>query len=130
MAMVGEIVVDASAALAFLRNEPGGERVPSFLARGTMSVVNYAEVAQRFWRDDLDPTQRLADLTDLGLQVVRLESDVALLAAELIRKTKPFGCSLADRICLAEGLVRNLPVLTADRPWDQIGLTVRIERLR
>ena len=41
------VVVDASALLAWLRNEPGGEVVESVFDVAVMSAANAAEVAER-----------------------------------------------------------------------------------
>jgi PIN domain nuclease of toxin-antitoxin system len=130
VAVVGEIVIDASAALAFVRKEPGGARAPSFLAVGIMSAVNHAEVAQRFWRENVDPRPYLDELSNIGLLVVATERETAEIAGEIIRQTSPFGVSLADRICLAEAIRRKLPVLTADRPWAKLGLSIDVHQLR
>ncbi len=124
------VVVDASAALAFLRNEPGGELAPPFLASGMMSAVNYAEVVQRFWRDGQDPEAYLKTLAETGLTIVAAEMSVARAAGELERQTKRLGLSLADRFCLAEALQRKLPVVTTDRPFSELNLGIEIKCLR
>lgn len=38
--------------------------------------------------------------------------------------------ALADRACLALALDRDLPVLTADRVWTQLGLPLDIRLIR
>jgi len=38
--------------------------------------------------------------------------------------------SLADRACLATAQYYNLIVLTADRPWKNLELDIRIEFIR
>ena len=38
------IVLDASALLAYLQDEPGGERVKAVLGQAVLSAVNWAEV--------------------------------------------------------------------------------------
>jgi ribonuclease VapC len=124
------VVVDSSAALAFLRTEPGGELALPFLASGIMSAVNFAEVVQRFWRDGHDPEPYLDALSKTGLTVVAAEISVAHMAGALERQTKPWGLSLADRFCLAEALHRGLPVVTTDRPLSELNLGIEIKRLR
>ena len=39
-----EAVLDASALLALLRNEPGAERVKSVLRNSAMTTINYGEI--------------------------------------------------------------------------------------
>ena len=41
------VVLDASALLAYLRQEPGGEMVDGLLAESVMTSVNWAEVVQK-----------------------------------------------------------------------------------
>jgi len=38
--------------------------------------------------------------------------------------------SFADRVCLGLGLDRQLPVLTGDRAWANLGLPLQIELIR
>jgi PIN domain nuclease of toxin-antitoxin system len=40
--------------------------------------------------------------------------------------TRQAGLSLGDRACLALGLTRGLPVLTADRVWAQLDVGVEV----
>jgi ribonuclease VapC len=44
--------------------------------------------------------------------------------------TRHLGLSLADRACLALGRLRRLPVLTTDRAWRSLHISVRIEVIR
>ncbi len=125
-----EIVIDASAALAYLRREAGGELMEPFLAGGIMSAVNYAEVTQRFWRSGENPQQYLDILEKSGLKVVEPDILVARIAGDLEQLTKSRGVSLGDRFCIAEAMHRNLPVLTTDRPWSDLVLPIEVKRLR
>ena len=123
-------VLDASAALAFLLAERGGELVAPHLGLSLISAVNFAEVAQRFWRLGYDPEPHLDRLLGEGLQVADADMLAARLAADLERVTKPFGLSLADRFCLALALDRAWPVLTTDRPFGRLGLPLTIVLIR
>jgi PIN domain nuclease of toxin-antitoxin system len=122
--------VDASAALAFLLGENGADVVTPFLPGGLMSAVNLAEVAQRCWRLGQDPTPYVDRLTAMGLRIVDADAFAARLAADLERLTRRFGLSLADRFCLALALDHSLPVLTADRPFQKLGLPINIVLIR
>ena len=44
---MAEAVLDASALVAFLRNEPGGEKVAVVLTRSWISAVNLAETISK-----------------------------------------------------------------------------------
>jgi PIN domain nuclease of toxin-antitoxin system len=51
-------------------------------------------------------------------------------AAGLIVLTKPAGLSLGDRACLALATTLDLPVVTADRAWSRVGLSLQISLIR
>jgi ribonuclease VapC len=125
-----ETVIDASAALCYVRRERGWENFPAYLPLGVMSVVNYAEVVQRLLRENANGTARAQALLDAGLRLADADHDAAVSAAALEGATRRQGVSLADRFCLSLGIRRGLPVLTADRPWDDLGLPVEIKLLR
>ena len=48
------VVLDASALLAFLHDEPGGERVSHALEGGCVSTVNWCEVLQKSLQRNVD----------------------------------------------------------------------------
>jgi PIN domain nuclease of toxin-antitoxin system len=124
------VVLDASALLAVLFEEPGADEVAKLLPHVDLSAVNYAETLTK----SLDRGKSLADavglLNRLRLSVVPFDAELAAVAASLRPATKPLGLSLGDRACLALGLARHLPVVTADRNWKQlkVGVTVRCVR--
>jgi ribonuclease VapC len=110
-------ILDASALLAFLFDEPGAEPVAEVLDRASISTVNWVEVAQHSrdrGNDVLDARERL---TKAGLQIVPLSVEDAEGAAELRGATRKLGLSLADLCCLAFARRTGLPVLTADSAW-------------
>lgn len=129
-------VLDASALLAYLRQEPGGERVREAIAGGcSMSVVNVVEVLSIEASTGIDPADLLAELRGVGvvdgaLTVHPVGDDDAIEAARLRPLTRSAGLSLGDRLCLA--LARRLGgvALSADRPWGKLKLDVAIELIR
>jgi PIN domain nuclease of toxin-antitoxin system len=130
MALDGETVIDSSSALCFLLRERGWEVFSDFVPAGIMSVVNYAEVVQRLLREDANAELRAGALVVAGLRLIDVDLDVAIGAARLESSTRKQGISLGDRICLALGIERKLPVLTADKPWKDLRLPVEIKLLR
>jgi PIN domain nuclease of toxin-antitoxin system len=130
MALGTEIVIDASSALAFLLRERGWQDVPAFLRTGIMSTVNYAEVVQRVRRDGANADVCLPALLREGLVMVDADAATARMAGELEALTRSKGVSLADRFCLALAMQHGSPVLTADRPWKHLGLSVEVKLLR
>lgn len=109
-------VLDSSALLAFLLDEPGGDVAERALeSEGRISAANWAEVAQKTGRErDAWPLAREV-LLSFGLQVEPVTQADAETAAALW-PTAP-SLSLADRLCLALGTRLGAEVLTADRAW-------------
>ena len=129
-------VLDASALLAYLRGEAGSEIVEVALGLGAViSSVNYAEVLSRLVDvgeapEKADQRLRERGLLDSLLTVVPLGEDDGVTIAQLRPLTRNQGLSLGDRACLATGLRRGWPVLTADWGWEavDVGVTVRLIR--
>jgi len=126
------VVFDASAVLAYLRDEAGaaavGEVLDGWVANASatpfVSAVNWIEIAQRV----TDP-RTLAELGTV-LDVVPFDRDTAGIAAALFPSTRKLGLSLADRACLALAMQKSVPVLTADREWVRVRLDVEIRQIR
>jgi ribonuclease VapC len=127
-------VLDASALLAYLRNEPGGDRVPRAILTGqaVMSTANFAEVATWFARNGADESFIRSLRDRLVFPLVPLDDDLAIRAALLEPLTRASGLGLGDRICLALAGRLGVPAVTADRPWTgpaaQAGITLELIR--
>ena len=123
-------VLDASALLAFLFREAGGEEVGTVLVDSCMSTVNLAEVLSRFARDGHDPTVVSARIGDLPVEIVPFSMRHAELAAALLPLCRPLGLSLGDRACLAVAIDRRAAAWTADRSWLDLVSEVEIHSIR
>jgi PIN domain nuclease of toxin-antitoxin system len=133
---VSKIVFDASAVLAMILKEPGGERVESALdatSQGSadeiaISSVNWCEVLTRLQRSPASLTpEELAGILS-GVEVVPFERSGAELAAQL-NLAAPF-ISLGDRACLALAFARKAVAWTTDRTWNRVKAGALIELLR
>lgn len=123
-------ILDASGVLAYLRREPGHERVRAALRRGAIiSTVNLAEVYAKVAERGLSTREVGARLRALGLEALAFQEDDAVESAALYPEGRALGLSLGDRACLALGRRLNLPVLTADRAWKGMP-GVKVELLR
>lgn len=123
-------VLDASALLAFLHDEPGAARVRDALEGGSVSAVNWAEVVQKASRRGVEVTGMREEFEDIGVVFEPFTPEQAEVAARLWERTRTRGLSLADRACLALGMERRVAVLTADREWVELELGVRIILVR
>ena len=127
---MASIVFDASAILAHLNNEPGSERVASFLGDALICTVNLAEIVSKLVERGASLTLIRSALSRYGLEVALFDEDLAERTGALRAKTKAFGLSLGDRACLALAERSRLPVLTADRMWKDLGLHIGVQILR
>ena len=123
-------VFDASAVLAIVNNEPGGDAARSRLEGASMSLVNAIEVGTKLMDKGL-PYERAWEAIDLlDISLVELDFDLAMSATVLRSATKERGLSLADRVCLALAMRDDLPAVTADRTWAELHLPCKIELIR
>ena len=129
-------VLDSSALLAWLFNEPGKEHVSTALKKGCLiNTVNWTEVVQKSIDRGMSSSlvyERLkaAYILDSALKITSFTEPLSIAAAELIKLTKTFGLSLGDRACLASGMARKQPILTADRIWADIEVPALIQLIR
>ncbi len=124
-------VLDASAVLALVHDEPGASRVVAALPGAVLGAANLAEVVGKLVDVGVDaaPLRRLLGQAGVTVEPV-LEVDAELAGA---LRGHPGGraLSLGDRCCLALA-VRSSPaeVLTADRAWSHLGLPITVTLLR
>lgn len=125
-----EIVLDTSAILAFVNNELGMEVVTPLLESAIINTVTLAEVVTKLAERGMSESAIQDTLAGLGAQVVPFDEDQAFLTGTLRPATRRFGLSLGDRACLALGLIRDLPVVTADRNWARVSIDLDIRLIR
>jgi PIN domain nuclease of toxin-antitoxin system len=93
----GPVVLDASAVLAWLRGEPGFDRVEPHLDSAVMSAVNFSETWQKLHQHGVDADRATRRLRTLGVQVEPFDTADAVIAARLWTATRSAGLSLGDR---------------------------------
>lgn len=123
-------VLDASALLDYLQDEPGNEAVEAVLAESVISSVNWAEVVQKAIAVGVLVDGMRDDLDALGMKIEPFTSEDGLLTGQLWQKTRQYGLSLGDRACLSVGLRLGIPVLTTDRVWANLGLALDVRVIR
>ena len=110
------MVLDASAVLAFLLGEPGGDRVEQALEDGAVAgAANWSEVAQKIRASGRDWELARGLLESYGIAIEPVFANDAEQAAQ--RWAKRPELSLGDRLCLALADRLASDVLTADRAW-------------
>jgi PIN domain len=79
------IVLDASALIAMLREEPGAAAVAEALARARMSVVNFAEVVSHFLYTGVPQAELEEMLAAIQISLVDADAELADCAGSRLR---------------------------------------------
>ena len=123
-------VLDASAVLALLFDEPGADTVAEHIATGaSMSTVNLCEVTTILIRHGRDPVAVLDPLRAQVTIEVFTDAD-ATTAAALYPLVSATGLSLGDRACLALAQRLRAPAVTAEHAWTNLDLDITIDTIR
>ncbi len=127
---MAEAVLDASAILALLLDEPGARHVGEIRERCKVCTVNHSEVVARLVRHGLPREQLGIVLAALTYELVDFDADLAWRTAMLAETTRSAGLSLGDRACLALAEREGLPAVTADRAWAELRLEAEVILVR
>ena len=124
-------VLDASALLALLQDEPGAATVAARMPNGVMSAVNLSEVVAKLADHGVPAGELRAVLDGLNIDVRDFDAETAYIAGELHRTTRQAGLSFGDRACLALAIQLGAVAITADRTWTGLnGDRMRIDLIR
>ena len=124
------VVLDASALLAVLHNEPGADTVAALLEDAALSAVNWSEVLQKAAKRGVDVLHLRDDVEALGIRIAPFDADSAAATAALWPLTRNAGLSLGDRACLALAKASGATAVTADSAWAGVRVGVEIHVVR
>jgi PIN domain nuclease of toxin-antitoxin system len=127
---VSEAVLDASALLALLNEEPGHELVATVISAAIISAVNLSEVVGKLADRGIADQELRSAIDALGLGVVPFDQAQAYAAGLLRPLTRRAGLSLGDRACLGLALLRKAPAYTTDRGWRKVSVGVEVRPIR
>lgn len=123
-------MLDASAALAMMLGEAGGDQVRERLASSQISTVNLSEVVAKLQEGGVPDDVISSSLAELSFDVVAFDQSQAVRAGLLRAVTRVIGLSLGDRACLSAAESCNAVAVTTDRAWGKLELDIAVEVLR
>jgi len=125
-------VLDASAALVYLEDGPGAERVGRLLKSAlredtsmAMSVLNWGEVFYHSWQEQGEEAARKAigNLSGLPIEIVPVDLEHSLKAGEIKARHKiPY----VDCIAAALAEMRQAVLVTSDRDFEKLGRRIEL----
>lgn len=126
---MNKCVLDASAVLAYLNDEPGAAEIERWLdsASCLLSAANYAEVLSKLADYGMPLAEASKAVAILDLKIEAVDADIARRIAALRAPTRDAGLSLADRACLALAGRETCAAITADRLWLTVAEALQLD---
>lgn len=119
---VAKVVLDASAMLALLGNEPGADKVIARLSECVISAVNLSEVYSKSIQKGHSLDRVVEQIRRLQIPTIDFADAHARQTAVMHAATRKLGISLGDCACLSLGKITGATIVTADRRWSEYSL--------
>jgi ribonuclease VapC len=113
-------VLDASALMALINDEPGAALVEQYIENACISSVNFTEVLSKMLEQGVPVDAAQTVLDNFNLDIIAFEQKQIVGTSLLRSQTKQYGLSLADRVCLNLGKLLKLPIITTDQIWKKL----------
>lgn len=113
-------VLDTSALIALLQNEPGSEVIKDKINKSIISSVSLCELITFLSRNQIEENDIDEIIENMVPEVIDFCSTVSTIGGKLIKITQDYALSLGGRACIATGLHYGLEIYTADKIWDKL----------
>ena len=125
-------LLDASALLAVIFNEPGSEQVAEILDDCRIHALNLAEAMRKLVSLGKPADEVIAQISALELDVVEhLGMEEVHAIARLAPEARRLGLSLGDCVCLVVAKAEGATAVTAERRWSELrGWKVAVRQIR
>jgi ribonuclease VapC len=125
-------LLDASALLALIFDEPGADRVRELLDDSKIHAVNLAEVVRKMVALGMSAEEVISHIASLNLEVIEgLSATQVYEIARLAAEAKRLGLSVGDCVCLTQAEWYGSAAVTADRTWQEVrGRKVKMVLIR
>ncbi len=123
-------VLDASAVLAFLKDEPGQDIVVEHLEDAAISIINFSEVALVLARGGMPCAEVKQQLDNLLQNRFEFDEEQIWSTTDIYQRTRPYGLSFGDCACLALASKLRVPALTTEKEWLKANLDISIKLIR
>lgn len=127
---MADAVLDASALIAFLRQEPGADKVAAVIDRVCISAVTLAEVLGTMADCGKDLEEAAYYIAKLDIPAVPFDTAQARIAASIRRATRDAGIATGGLACLSLAAKLAVPALTTERDWSKCKIGVDVVRIR
>lgn len=124
------IVVDASAVLAIVFEEPGADAAVGRIADASILAVNAAEIILKLADKGWQFEEAVDTYAAFALELHHFDEALAIETARLHMPTRKTGLSFGDKACLALARRLGAIALTADRAWANLDIGCKIELVR
>lgn len=129
------VVLDTSALLAYLRCEPGKDRIDQILTGSDyVCAMHAANVIELYYKTaeksgPLDAEKLFQGFGEFGITVYECMNTAFQLRCGVLKTIFP-SLSLADTMVVALAEMLNGTVLTSDKEFDRVAELVRVEQFR
>ena len=126
-----EYLLDTSALMALLLNEPGADLVSEILDGSSIHAVNLAEIVRKLVSAGFPIDALTERLSDLNLEVIeKFSTEQAHAMGRIAVEAKRLGLSLGDCVCLTVAEWLGMVAVTTEQRWSELGRDIKILQIR